>query len=136
MVVALVSCESKNEATLTMKDTAYINTIVPLEKGEQIQLFETNAGFGGLQVAGNLITNQRLIHYWLDGRTNEIQAAGYHEIDSLRLVDRTVMTTYASYIQVYCADQSVFKVYIDADNPRLGQFFDQAQANWLEHHQD
>ena len=136
MLVALVSCGSKNEATLTMKDIAYINTIIPLEKDEQIQLFETNAGFGGLRVAGNLITNQRLVHYWQDGRDEKVQAATYDEIDALKLIDRRAMDTYASYIQVYCSDESVFKVYVDADSTRLMHFFDQAQANWLEHHQD
>ena len=91
---------------------------------------------GGLKVAGNFITNHRLVHYWLDGRTNEIQTVKYDQIDSLRLIDRTAATTYASYIQVYCSDQSTFRVYIDAANPRLGDFFDQAKANWLERRQD
>lgn len=120
----------KTEKSLTKKDLEYINSIIPLEKEEGIELFDTNAGFSGIKTAGNFITNKRLAHYWIDGKNDKICSIKYSDIDSLKTVNKTNAATYASYIQVYSSTQKNFKVYIDADNTRTKNFFKKAKENW------
>lgn len=131
-MLVLSSCGGRNEDNLSKEDQQFIYRIVPLEKGERIELFETNGGLKGGKKAGNFITNQRLVHYWIDGRNDEINAIEYGQIDSLRAVDKTKVPRDASYLQVYGSNQNNFKIYIDADSARTWVFFNQAMENWKE----
>ena len=54
----------------------------------------------------------------------------YYQIDSLKPVDRTNAKTYASYLEVYGANQYNFKIYVDADSARTFNFFNKAIKNW------
>ena len=124
------SCGSRNENNLSKDDLKYINEIIPLEENESIELFETNGGLKGYKTAGNFITNKRLTHYWLDGKNDEVHSLKYHQIDSLKAVDRTKAATYTSYLEVYGANQYNFKIYVDADSARTWNFFNKAIENW------
>ena len=126
----LQSCGGRDENNLTEEDLEFINEIIPLEEGEEIELFETNGGLNGFKTAGNFITNLKLAHYWIDGENVEAYSLKYNQIDSIKTVDRTKETTYASYLEVYGENQSNFKIYIDADSARTWKFFMKALENW------
>lgn len=135
-VILLFSCGfgEKNESNLSAEDLAYIQDLVPFEEGEEIELFESNAGWKGLKVAGNIITNKGLASYWIED-DSEVHYASYAHIDSLKPVDKVRSLSYASYLIVYPHDQDQFKVYVDADSTRTWTFFERALKNW-EQYQD
>lgn len=124
------SCRSRNENNLSKKDWRYINEIIPLEENENIEFFETNGGLKGYKTTGSFITNKKLAYYWLDGKSNEVHFLKYDQIDSLKAVDRTKAAAYASYLEVYGANQHNFKIYVDADSARTWNFFNKAIVNW------
>lgn len=128
--VILQSCGGRDENNLSQEDLKYINDTIPLEEGEEIELFETNGGLNGFKTAGNFITNKRLAHYWIDDKNNEAHSLKYNQIDSLKTVDRRRATTYASYLEVYGANRYTFKIYVDADSARTWEFFNRAIENW------
>lgn len=121
-------CSSKNESNLSATDLAFINSIIPLEKGEEIELFETNGGFNGLKTSGNFITNQRIASYWLK-EAGQINVIAYEAIDSIKTIDLVNAVAYAYYLKVY-TDTTIFNIYVDADSVRTWQFFNQAIKNW------
>jgi hypothetical protein len=132
--IFLFSCaRDKNETNLNKEDLATISTIIPLDKNETIELFETNGGFNGLKTSGNLITNKRIASYWLDGNNDEIHTIEYKDIDSIHTKDHSKALTYASYLQIYSSSKSNFKVYVDADSSRTWRFFNKAIENWKLH---
>ena len=124
------SCGQRTESNLSKEDIEYINALIPLEEGEKIELFETNGGLKGFKTAGNFITNRRIAHYWVDDNGSDIQALTYDQIDTLKLVDRTEVATYASFIEVFGVNQTSFKVYVDAGGVRTAEFFARAMENW------
>ena len=128
----LSSCgfNDTNETTIGEKEIDFITSLGLLEQDEQIEMFESNAGFKGYKQSGNLITDKRLASYWIEDNTEEIDFAYYSTIDSLVEVDLVSKLTYASYLEVYKADGTTFKVYIDADSTRTYNFFNKAMENW------
>lgn len=131
-IIVISSCKfgDRNEHNLSNKDLIFINKIIPLEEDEEIQLFETNGGLKGFKNSGNFITNKRLISYWIDGKRDKVHSIKYKQIDSLKTIDNTKATTFASYIQVYSSSQNNFKVYVDADSIRTWEFFNKALKNY------
>jgi len=131
ILLILHSCTfgERNENNLSEADLKFINQIIPLEEGENIQLFETNGGLKGFKTSGNFITNKRLASYWIDNNKKETYSVMYSHIDSLSFTDRIKDLTYASYIQVYASNNNDFKLYIDADSARTYAFFNKALEN-------
>ncbi len=126
----LSSCGSRNEYSLSEGDLKFINSIIPLEENEEIEMYETNGGLKGFKTSGSFITNNRLASYWIDGNKDEIHSIKYNQIDSLKTVDRIKALTYASYIQVFGSNQNNFKIYVDADSTRTWLFLNKALDNW------
>lgn len=122
-------CQSKNESNLSAADRTFIHSIIPLDEGEKIELFETNGGFKGLKTSGNFMTNKRIATYWIDGKSDAINSTTYEEIDSIKTIDLVKAISNASYLEVYTGDNK-FNVYVDADSSRTWQFFNQAIENW------
>jgi len=131
LLLLAISCNHyyKNETNLSVDDLDYLNTLVLLDKDENIQLFETNGGLKGLETAGNFITNKRVVSYWIDGKNNEIHSILYPQIDSIKVVNHIKTPPYASYIQIYGSNNN-FKVYVDADSTRTWLFFNTLINNW------
>ncbi|MFT4522865.1 MAG: hypothetical protein ACI8ZN_001817 [Bacteroidia bacterium] len=130
--LCLCSCGylGKNEGNLTEGDLDYINKIIPPGSDEIIELFTSNHGIYTVEKSGNFITNKRLASYWISDEENETSTALYAQIDSIKTVDLVSTLTYASYIEVFKKDGTVFKVYIDANKVRTKEFFDRARTNW------
>lgn len=130
-VVLLPSCNfrSKTESNLTQDDLNYINSIIPLDEDENIEMFDSQGGFKGVEGSGNFYTNKRIGAYWIDGKDDQINSAKYEEIDSIKTVDKVQAVTFASYLDVY-SSKGNFKVYIDADSSRTWAFFKGAIELW------
>lgn len=120
----------KNETNLTKEDLEFIKKIIPLEKNEKIEMFETNGGLKALKTSGNFISDRRIASYWIDGKNDDVNSVEYKYIDSIKLFDRTKALTHASYLQIYSSGKADFKVYIDSDSIRTWSFFNKAMENW------
>lgn len=129
---ALIGCsETINEKTLAPEDHVFIESLGILEPKEEIELFESNGGWGGLKSAGAFITSQRIAYYWIEDGEKEIHSAFFaNDIDSIALTDLSTKLTYASYLTVYKHNDSSFKVYIDADSARVQAFYKKAMEHW------
>lgn len=130
----LFSCGmDKDEASLNSKDISYIKRLGILDKGETIELFESNGGLDGIKQSGNFITPNRIASYWIEDDNRRIESAYFNEVDSMSLTDLVSKLTYASYITVYKSDGHHFEVYVDADSSRTYQFYEHALQNWEKH---
>lgn len=132
VLLFLGSCSENllDETTLTTSDKEYLEEIGVLKPGEEVQLFYTQGGFGGIKQSGNLITSDRIAAYWMEDGEKEIHSALFaSEIDSITTTDLVRNPFYSSYLKVYKTDGATFNVYIDADSIKTYQFFDQALDN-------
>jgi hypothetical protein len=131
-VMIIISCASEvNEKNISPEDHAFIESLGILLPEEEIELFESNGGWGGLKSAGAFITSQRIAYYWLEDGENEVYSAFFAtDIDSIALTDLSTKLTYASYLTVYKHNDSSFKVYIDADSARVQAFYKKAMEHW------
>lgn len=125
------SCKNKTtEKNISPEDHAFIESLGILSPEEEIELFESNGGWGGLKSAGAFITSQRIAYYWLEDGEKEVHSAFFAtDIDSISLTDHSTKLTYASYLTVYKHNDSSFKVYIDADSARVREFYVKANNN-------
>lgn len=128
---ALQSCTvNKDETSLNADEIDFIQELRILEEEEVIEMFESNAGFKGIEQSGNFITKKRIASYWIEDDQKEIESAFFsNEIDSITLTDLVSKPTYASYLTVYRSNGSTFKVYVDADSTRTYQFYEKAVSN-------
>mgnify|MGYP007112205523 FL=1 len=132
VLLFLGSCSENllDETTLTASDKECLEGIGVLKPGEEVQLFYTQGGFGGIKQSGNLITSDRIAAYWMEDGEKEIHSALFaSEIDSITTTDLVRNPFYSSYLKVYKTDGTTFNVYIDADSIKTYQFFDQALDN-------
>ncbi len=129
--LSLFGCSDvPTEKNISPEDHAFIESLGILEAEEEIELFESNGGWGGLKSAGAFITSQRIAYYWLEDGEKEINAAFFAtDIDSITVTDLSTKLTYASYLTIYKRDQSKFNVYIDADSARVQEFYVKANNN-------
>lgn len=132
ITLSLFSCtEDPTEKNISPEDHAFIESLGILSPEEEIELFESNGGWGGLKSAGAFITSQRIAYYWLEDGEKEVHSAFFAtDIDSISLTDLSTKLTYASYLTIYKRDQSNFKVYIDADSARVQAFYKKAMEHW------
>ncbi len=130
----LASCGlmDHNEGSLTQQDLDYLHDLGILDSGEVVELFDSQAGFSGIETAGNFITDKRIAAYWIDDETRNVNSIGYRNIDSIKVVDRTRSLTYASYLEVYHSRTEKFNVYINGDSMRLQEFFNRSVEHWEE----
>ncbi len=130
--LVLFSCTTvTTEKNLSIEDHVFIETLGILAPEEEIELFESNAGWGGLKTAGAFITSKRIAYYWIEEDEKEIHSAFFAtDIDSISLTDLSTKLTYASYLTIYKCDQSNFKVYIDADSARVQAFYQKAAEHF------
>jgi hypothetical protein len=128
----LSSCSfnHRNETNLSTEEIEFISSLDLLDEDEKIEMCESNGGFNGYKQSGNFITNKRLAGYWIADDSEEINFAKYSDIDSIVEVDLISKPTYASYLEIYKDDGTIFKVYVDADSTRTYTFFNQAMENW------
>jgi hypothetical protein len=131
-VMIIISCASEvNEKNISPEDHAFIESLGILSPEEEIELFESNGGRGGLKSAGAFITSQRIAYYWIEDGEKEIHSAFFaNDIDSMALTDNSTKLTYASYITVYQPSGSSFQVFIDADSARVQAFYKKAVEHW------
>ncbi len=132
ITLSLFSCtEDPTEKNISPEDHAFIESLGILSPDEEIELFESNGGWGGLKSAGAFITSQRIAYYWLEDGEKEVHSAFFAtDIDSISLTDLSTKLTYASYLTVYKHNDSSFKVYIDADSARVQAFYKKAMEHW------
>lgn len=132
ITLSLFSCtEAPTEKNISPEDHAFIESLGILLPEEEIELFESNGGWGGLKSAGAFITSQRIAYYWLEDGEKEVHSAFFAtDIDSISLTDLSTKLTYASYLTVYKHNDSSFKVYIDADSARVQAFYKKAMEHW------
>lgn len=130
--LVLFSCTTvTTEKNLSIEDHVFIETLGILAPEEEIELFESNAGWGGLKTAGAFITSKRIAYYWIEDGEKEIHSAFFaNDIDSMALTDLSTKLTYASYITVYQRSGSSFQVFIDADSARVQTFYKKAVEHW------
>lgn len=128
----LVSCglKAKNENNLTNKDLQFIHDLGIIDSNETILLFESNGGLSGLKKSGNFVTEKRVASYWIEKNLTEKNFAIYSQIDSMKLNNKTNAVSLASSITIYTKDNKTFELYIDADNTRLNQFYNQTVQLW------
>ena len=128
IAVVLFSCGNgiKKGSELSQTDLNFIKQIGLLEDNEKVILFDSQLDN---QTSGNLITDKRLASYWIDGKTeiNNVNSANYSEIDSIATKDLSNSWTYSSFIKVMKSDGTEFKVYVDGDSKKIGQFFETAK---------
>ncbi|MEN9441074.1 MAG: hypothetical protein RLZ33_1151 [Bacteroidota bacterium] len=131
IALSLFSCtEAPTEKNISPEDHAFIESLGILSPEEEIELFESNGGWGGLKSAGAFITSNRIAYYWLEDGEKEVHSAFFAtDIDSIALTDLSTKLTYASYLTVYKHNDSSFKVYIDADSARVQEFYVRANNN-------
>ncbi len=127
-----MSCTSndRNEKNLTTKDIEFIKKTCDLDNDETILLFETNAGFKGYKQGGSFITNRRIVSYWIEDNVKTVEAARYHEIDSIKLNEKSQAITLASSLIIYKSNGLSFELFIDADSIRLGSFYNKTIEVW------
>lgn len=130
--LSLFGCsDAPSEKNISPEDYAFIESLGILSPEEEIELFESNGGWGGLKSAGAFITSHRIAYYWLEDGEKEVHSAFFAtEIDSITLTDLSTKLTYASYLTVYKHNDSSFKVYIDADSARVQAFYKKAMEHW------
>lgn len=131
-IIIIISCASEvNEKNISPEDHAFIESLGILSSEEEIELFESNGGWGGLKSAGAFITSNRIAYYWLEDGEKEVHSALFAtDIDSIALTDLSTKLTYASYLTVYKHNDSSFKVYIDVDSVRVQAFYKKAMEHW------
>lgn len=132
LTVVLTSCSNApTEKNISPEDHAFIESLGIIEPKEEIELFESNGGWGGLKSAGAFITSNRIAYYWLEDGEKEVHSAFFaKDIDSIALTDLSTKLTYASYLTIYKHNDSSFKVYIDADSARVQAFYKKAMEHW------
>ena len=127
-----MSCTSndRNEKNLTTKDIEFIKKTCDLDNDETILLFETNAGIKGYKQGGSFITNRRIVSYWIQDNVKTVEAARYHEIDSIKRNERSRAITLASSLIIYKSNGLSFELFIDADSIRLNSFYNKTIEVW------
>ncbi len=118
---------------LSKNDIAFIKSLGLLNEGEEILLFDTQAGYKGIKQAGNFITKERIAAYWIDKdrpENNKINAAFYRYIKNLTFTDLSRSLSYSSYIEVEPINGKTFKVYIDGDSTAVWNFYNKASNIW------
>lgn len=70
----------KSGDDLTTAQINHMQELGILDKGEEILYCSTNMNYN---VSGNIITEKRIAHYWLDKENRNIESAYYDEIDTI-----------------------------------------------------
>lgn len=133
-VSSLASCSlvDHHERSLTQQDLDFLHDLGILDSGEVVELFDSQAGFSGIEKAGNFITDKRIAAYWIDDEVREVNSIEYRNIDSIKVIDRTGSHTNASYLEVFHSRTEKFNVYLDGDNTRLHKFVSRSIEHWEE----
>ena len=133
--VLFLSCsmDARTGDSFTEDEIHYLKSLGLLDEDETIILFDSQGSYGKIILSGNFFTNKRIASYWHeleDSSKNQEDFAYYHDIDTIIPVSSSTYLTYASYLEVHKKDGEVFKVYIDADEEGIQDFFDKAIAEW------
>lgn len=138
VMVALILCwgcnsDVINGGQLSKSEIAYIQRLGILNEGEAIHLFTSQAGFKGLEQAGNFFTDYRIAAYWIDDKRPEENVINYtffEDVEKMTLTDLSTKISYSSYIEVLTYEGKTFKVYIDADSTATWGFYNDAVEVW------
>ena len=132
----LLSCNRiEIGAALSAEEVAFIRDVGLLAPGETIHRFYSNFKF---RKAGSFYTNQRMAHYWLDGkdaRQHQRQYAFYPDIIAVDPVFH-VPDFDCPYLQVRRKDQTTFRVYMSGSPEEMQLFYQEALGAWNRHRHD
>lgn len=134
--VLLVSCTHiKTGADLSADEVAFIRSVGLLAPGETIHQFYSNFK---LRKAGSFYTDQRMAHYWLDGKdTNQHQReyAFYSDILAVEPIFH-VPDFDSPFLKVSRKNQTTFRVYMDGSPEEMQRFYQKALDAWKRHRHD
>ncbi|MDC8005145.1 hypothetical protein POV27_13875 [Aureisphaera galaxeae] len=123
--LSLSSCNFDNQSNLDESDLSYLKDLDLLEKGEELIWFDSQLT---LKKGGNFLSDKRMAAYFLGGHEpdNFKEHALLNEIDSIKLHNKAMSITYASYIKVFKKGGETFKVYIDKDSLTVENYYNRA----------
>lgn len=132
----LVSCTYiETGADLSADEVAFIRSVGLLAPDETIHHFYSNFT---LRKAGSFYTDQRMAHYWLDGkdtRQHHREYAFYADITAVEPIFH-VPDFDSPYLLVRRNDQTTFRVYMDGHPEQMQQFYQGALDAWKRQRHD
>lgn len=134
--VLLLSCNRiETGASLSADEVSFIRGVGLLNPGETIHRFYSNSTF---RTAGSFYTDQRMAHYWLEGKDTSQHQREYAFYPEIVAVDPVfhVPDFDCPYLQIRKKDQTSFRMYLEGSPEQMQMFYQEALNAWKRHRHD